>query len=139
MKFAKCETDTSNVSASYVLVVDDDSSTRDFLRHWLEMMGYAVKEAASADSALAMMLTDPAAIVLCDIDMPGHDGLWFAERALSQWPSTAIVFASGVDKMETIERARWLGAVDYVQKPFQWEMIAQAMRRAGRAAQDASR
>ena len=97
-------------------------------------MGYVVKEAASADSALTMMLTDPAAIVLCDIDMPGHDGLWFAERALSQWPSTAIVFASGVDKMETIERARWLGAVDYVQKPFQWEMIAQAMRRAAEAA-----
>jgi putative two-component system response regulator len=115
-------------------VIDDDSSTRGFLRHWLEVMGYVVKEAASADSALTMMLTDPAAIVLCDIDMPGHDGLWFAERALSQWPSTAIVFASGVDKMETIERARWLGAVDYVQKPFQWEMIAQAMRRAAEAA-----
>ena len=127
------------MSAPYVLVVDDDSSTREFLRRWLETMGYVVKEAATAESALAMMLADPASIVLCDIDMPGHDGLWFAERALSQWPSTAIVFASGVDKMETIERARWLGAVDYVQKPLQWEMIAQAMRRAGRAAEGASR
>lgn len=78
-------------------------------------------------------------MVLLDIDMPGHDGLWFAERVRAEWPSAAIVFASGVDKMETIERARWLGAVDYVQKPFQWELLAQAMRRAGRAAASASR
>jgi two-component system, response regulator YesN len=71
--------------------------------------------------------------------MPGHDGLWLAERVRTEWPSTAIVFASGVDKLETIERARELGAVDYVQKPFQWEMVAQAMRRAaGRAAESSA-
>jgi DNA-binding response OmpR family regulator len=114
----------------YVLVVDDEAPTREFLRHWLETMGYPVKQAPSADIALATLLHEPAAIVLLDIDMPGHDGLWLAERVRNSWPSTAIVFASGVDKIETIERARWLGAVDYVQKPFQWEMVAQAMRRA---------
>jgi len=122
------------MSARNVLVVDDDHSTREFLRQWLEIMGYHVKEAPTAEIALAMMLTDPASIILLDIDMPGHDGLWFAERVKAEWPSAAIVFASAVDKMETIERARWLGAVDYVQKPFQWEMIAQAMRRAAEAA-----
>jgi CheY-like chemotaxis protein len=122
---------------SHVLVVDDDAATREFLRHWLEVMGYDVREAPTADIALGMMLTDPAAIILLDIEMPGHDGLWFAERVKEGWPSTAIVFASGVDNMSTIERARWLGAVDYVQKPFQWEMVAQAMRRAGRAAEAA--
>jgi DNA-binding response OmpR family regulator len=125
------------MTGRYVLVVDDEASTRGFLRHWLEAMGYEVKEAANADIALTTMLLEPAAIVLLDIDMPGHNGLWFAERVRSSWPATAIVFASGVDNMETIERARWLGAVDYVQKPFQWEMIVQAMRRAGRAAEGA--
>jgi CheY-like chemotaxis protein len=119
---------------SHVLVVDDDAPTREFLRHWLEAMGYDVREAPTAEVALAMMLADPAAIILLDIEMPGHDGLWFAERVKVGWPSTPIVFASGVDNMSTIERARWLGAVDYVQKPFQWEMVAQAMRRAAEAA-----
>ena len=129
--------DNCVMSARYVLVVDDDASTREFLRHWLEAMGYDVRDAPTADIALAMMLTDPAAIILLDIEMPGHDGLWFAERVKAAWPATAIVFASGVDNMSTIERTRWLGAVDYVQKPFQWEMVAQAMRRAGRAAEAA--
>ena len=81
--------------------------TREFLRHWLETMGYDVKEAPTADVALAMMLTEPAAIILLDIDMPGHDGLWFAERVKSEWPSTAIVFASAVDKIVN-DRARAL-------------------------------
>ena len=125
------------MTGRYVLVVDDDAPTRGFLRHWLEAMGYEVKEAPNADIALTTMVLEPAAIVLLDIDMPGHNGLWFAERVRASWPSTAIVFASGVDNLETIERARWLGAVDYVQKPFQWEMIVQAMRRAGRATQGA--
>jgi CheY-like chemotaxis protein len=122
------------MSGRHVLVVDDDASTREFLRHWLEAMGYDVRDAPTADIALGMMLTDPAAIILLDIEMPGHDGLWFAERVKAAWPATAIVFASAVDNITTIERARWLGAVDYVQKPFQWEMVAQAMRRAAEAA-----
>ena len=118
----------------YVLIVDDDAATREFLRGWLETMGYDVREAPTAEIGLATMIEAPASILLLDIDMPGHDGLWLAERVRKAWPATAIVFASGVDKIETIEQARWLGAVDYVQKPFQWELVAQAMRRAGEAA-----
>ncbi|HET9468140.1 MAG TPA: response regulator [Vicinamibacterales bacterium] len=127
------------MAVPYVLVVDDDAATREFLRGWLETMGYDVREAPTAEIALGTMIEAPASIVMLDIDMPGHDGLWLAERVRDAWPATAIVFASGVDKMETIERARWLGAVDYVQKPFQWELVAQAMRRAGRAAEGARR
>ena len=139
LESAEKPADNLNMSARYVLVVDDDFSAREFLRHWLEAMGYDVRDASTAEIALATMEMEPAAIVLLDVDMPGHDGLWLAERVKLFWPSTAIVFASGVDKMETVERARWLGAVDFVQKPFQWEMVAQAMRRAGRAAEGAAR
>ena len=127
------------MAARYVLVVDDDAPTREFLRLWLEAMGYDVKEAPTADIALAAMAAEPAAIVLLDIEMPGHDGLWFAERVKAEWPATAIVFASAVDDIRTIDRTRYLGAVDFVPKPFQWEMVAQAMRRAGRAAEGATR
>jgi DNA-binding response OmpR family regulator len=127
------------MAARYVLVVDDDAPTREFLRHWLEAMGYDVQEAPTAEIALGMMLDEPASIILLDIDMPGHDGLWCAEQVKATWPATAIVFASAVDNIRTIDRTRYLGAVDFVPKPFQWEMVAQAMRRAGRAAEGALR
>jgi DNA-binding response OmpR family regulator len=52
------------MSVRHVLVVDDDLSTREFLRCWLETMGYDVKEAPTADIALELMLTEPAPIIL---------------------------------------------------------------------------
>src|SRR2546426_10036596 len=64
---------------SYVLVVDDEPVVRGFLAHCLEEWGYAVKQAGSADEALDLMVAQPASVVLVDVKMPGHDGLWPAE------------------------------------------------------------
>jgi CheY-like chemotaxis protein len=115
----------------YVLVVDDNASIRHFLRRQLEGWGYTVKEASNATEAYRMMLGEPASIVLVDIRMPGtHDGLWLAERIHQQWAETAIIMASGVNDMPSIEMSRRLGAVDFVAKPFDRELLVQALRRA---------
>ena len=114
----------------YVLVVDDEPPVREFLTRWLESWGYAVKEAGSAPEALAVMLTEPASILLCDIKMPGHDGLWLAERVRAQWPQTAIIMATALDDTPTVLKSRELGAVDYVRKPFGRELLLQALGRA---------
>ena len=118
----------------YILVVDDDRSTREFLRAWLESAGYLVKDAPDATGALDIMMDEPASVALIDIQMPIHDGLWLAERLKAEWPDVPIVFASAMDDIHTVEQARRLGAVDYVTKPFQWEMLFQALRRASTAA-----
>ncbi len=59
----------------YVLVVDDEPVVRHFLTMCLGKWGYATKEAGSAEEALDLMIARPASIVLCDVKMPGHDGL----------------------------------------------------------------
>ena len=116
-----------------VLVVDDDPSAREFLRHWLEGWGYTVAVAGSATEALGAMLIEPAPIMLCDIRMPGHDGLWLVEQVRASWPSTAIVMATGVDDLQTVIKAQRSGVIDYVTKPFQWELLRQALSRANEA------
>jgi CheY-like chemotaxis protein len=116
--------------ATSVLVVDDEPADREFLRLWLEQWGYSVTQAGSATEALGAMLLKPASIILCDIRMPEHDGLWFVEWVREKWPRTAIVMATGVDDMETVLKARRAGAVDYVTKPFERELLRQALRRA---------
>jgi FixJ family two-component response regulator len=73
------------------------------------------------------MLIEPAAIILCDIRMPEHDGLWLVERVREKWPRTAIVMATGVDDLQTVMRAQRAGVIDYVTKPFQWELLRQAL------------
>jgi CheY-like chemotaxis protein len=116
-------------SASYVLVVDDEPVVRAFLAHCLEGWGYGVKQAGSADEALDLMVAKPASVVLCDVKMPGHDGLWLAERLRTTWPGTPVVMASGIDDLQTIRQSRDLGAVDYITKPITPVQLREVLRR----------
>ena len=113
-----------------VLIVDDEPLVREFLRSRLEGWGYAVKEAGSAPEALEAMFAEPASIMVSDIKMPGHDGLWLAARVRAQWPHTAIIMATSDLEIRTVLKSRTLGAVDYVTKPFGRELLLQALRRA---------
>ena len=114
----------------YVLVVDDEEAIRRLLSRWLSGWGYESKEAANADAALEIMTAEPADIMLCDVMMPVHDGIWLAEQIRSRWPRTAVIMASSAQDMETVMRMRKQGAVDYVTKPFGREMLRQALQRA---------
>src|SRR5688572_9131011 len=95
-----------NMQRPIVLVVDDEQSARAFLRRRLEAWGYMVEEAESAAQALEAMFAAPASIVLCDIRMPGHDGLWLAERVREHWPQTAIIMTTAIDDIETVVKSR---------------------------------
>src|SRR3982751_806678 len=63
-----------------VLVVDDDSRLREFMRVNLEMEGYSVREAASADEALAAIEDQAPELVLLDAVMPGVGGWQMLQR-----------------------------------------------------------
>jgi CheY-like chemotaxis protein len=115
---------------AYVLVVDDEEAIRKLLTRWLSGWGYEAKEAANAEDAIEIMTAKPADIILCDVMMPVHDGIWLAEQVRGRWPQTAVIMASGAQDMETVMRMRKQGAVDYVTKPFGREMLRQALQRA---------
>src|SRR5689334_22685804 len=91
-----------SVPSPHVLVVDDESVVRDFLTRVLEDAGFTVKQVATATEALETMVADPAALVLCDIKLPGHDGLWLASRLRTHWPATTVIMATGIDDLETV-------------------------------------
>lgn len=118
------------MAALSVLVVEDDQAQRELLRRLLANWGFAVDIAVDAKSALEAMLRHSADIVVLDIGMPGHNGLRFAERVRANWPRTPIVITTGRDDVDTITKARQLGAVDYLLKPFRREMLRQALDRA---------
>ena len=124
------EQQRSHTISSYVLVVDDDSSVRSFLTRCLEGCGYAVQLAGSAAEAIDMMVVKPASMVLCDIKMPGQDGVWLAERIRAHWPRTAIIMVTAIDDLETIRRLGALGVADYITKPVTPERLLDVVRRA---------
>jgi CheY-like chemotaxis protein len=120
---------------AYVLVVDDEEAIRRLLTRWLSGWGYEAKQAGNADEAIEIMAAEPADIMLCDVMMPVHDGVWLAEQVRGRWPQTAVIMASSAQDMETVMRMRKQGAVDYVTKPFGREMLRQALQRASQKIQ----
>lgn len=119
-----------NPATIRVLVVDDEPQIRQLLTRWLAKWGYGTESAATAEIAIEIMSAAPADILLSDVRMPGHDGLWLAEYVRARWPDTAIIMATGLDDVQTVVESRRLGAVDYVLKPFATALVRQAVDRA---------
>jgi CheY-like chemotaxis protein len=120
--------------SSYILVVDDELVVREFLCRCLQRSGYTVKQAESANEALEMMADEPASVVLCDIRMPGQDGLWLAQRLQDHWPRTPVVMVTAIDDVQTVRESRDIGAVDYIAKPIKPDQLLEVVRRATGAA-----
>jgi CheY-like chemotaxis protein len=113
-----------------ILIVDDEQAIRALLKRWAAGWDYTTREAATAEEALAAMEAASADILLCDIGLPDHDGLWLAEQVHERWPQTAIVMATAVDAANVVRASRKLGAVAYVTKPIDPALLRQALDRA---------
>jgi putative nucleotidyltransferase with HDIG domain len=113
-----------------ILIVDDEPDVRRVLARWLDRRGYRVRTAGSAEDALTCMAKEPAAVALCDIRMPGRDGLWLLARLREEFPETAVVMATGVGEIAPAVLSLRQGVVDYLTKPFTAERLADAVQRA---------
>jgi response regulator RpfG family c-di-GMP phosphodiesterase len=115
--------------ATSVLIVDDENVVRDLMARWLESGGFTVSTAASAEEALGRFEPLPPAVALCDIRMPGHDGIWLAERIRQQYPETAVIMATGVQDVGPAVATLRRGVIDYLTKPFGQDRLREAVRR----------
>ena len=113
-----------------VLVVDDEPSVRNVMRRWLESRGYAVTVAGDADEALQRLAQAPAAVVVCDLRMPGQGGLWLTDLLRREFPDIAVVIATGVNDVAAAVEGLRQGVVDYLTKPFDRERLFDAVARA---------
>jgi excisionase family DNA binding protein len=103
-----------------VLIVDDDAQLREFVRVNLEMDGYAVREAGSAQEGLAALGEEPPDLVLLDVMMPAVDGFEMLRRMQEQHGlgSVPVIMFSGKVDEESAMRAAREGAQAFIGKPF---------------------
>jgi excisionase family DNA binding protein len=101
-----------------VLVVDDDAKLREFMRVNLTMEGYSVREAASADEALAAIEDTAPELVLLDVVMPGVDGWQMLQRMQERYGSIPVIMFSGQVDENSAGQAEERGARGFVGKPF---------------------
>ena len=103
-----------------ILIVDDDERLREFVRVNLEMEGYSVREAASAEEGLSALDDEPPDLILLDVMMPQVDGWEMLRRVHERHGVGAIpviMFSGKVDE-EALKKAAAQGAQGFVGKPF---------------------
>lgn len=101
-----------------ILVVDDDDSIRELEVMALAPLGVRILSATTAEQALKIVEHRSVAIVVCDLRMPGMDGLAFLCRMRDAHPNVRVVLLSGYGNMEIVIQAMRLGAADFITKPF---------------------
>jgi putative two-component system response regulator len=113
-----------------VLIVDDEPGVRHLMRRWLESRGYTVSVASNASEALTFLEHARVAVAVCDVHMPGRDGLWLTEHLRREFPEIAVIVATGVDDDSAAVEGRRHGVVDYLSKPFDRARLFAAVSRA---------
>ncbi len=114
-----------------ILVVDDQESVRTVLTQVLEDDGFAVTEAANAEQALKLIKSQPFALVITDIVMPGMTGIELLQKIKRLSPETQVIIMTSYATLETAITALRYGAYDYFFKPFKdIELVSAATARA---------
>lgn len=109
-----------NARAHRVLIVDDDPAVRLLCAVNLEIEGLVVLEAADGERALEQARSEHPDLVVTDVMMPGFSGFDLAEalRRDERTREIPLIFLSGEAEPAHADRARKLGAVAYLTKPF---------------------
>jgi DNA-binding NtrC family response regulator len=110
-----------------ILVVDDEVAIRELVSKWLRDAGHEPVQAEHADAALQAMAAEPAAVVLTDVQMPGHDGLWLTGELRRYYPATAVVLATGVSTVSA-QISMQFGVLAYLLKPFNRHALLGAVK-----------
>jgi CheY-like chemotaxis protein len=115
-----------------VLLVDDDNTFLLTIGVRLKSMGYTVCTAKDAVNAISAVRKNNPDIVVLDVSLPAGDGFLVADRLrnLIMSATTPIIFVTASVKAELRERAMKLGAVEFLQKPFDATTLADAIESA---------
>lgn len=103
-----------------ILLVDDEEELVSIMASVLQEEGFAVKAMFNAEDALNAFAAYSPDLVISDVKMDRMDGFAMFEcvKALQSSPSVPFIFLTGLDDRLGQQRAKSLGAMAYVSKPF---------------------
>jgi DNA-binding NtrC family response regulator len=123
----------SNASspAKWILLVDDEPAMRQLIETVLDSQSWVVRVADGATSAMATVnaADTPPTLMICDVLMPGIDGLELTRRMLSKFSKLKVILISG----HLLDLSWWptdLREICFLTKPFSNDQLIQAVRQA---------
>lgn len=108
-----------------IIVVEDDVALKEALTDTLEMAGYQVCSAVDGEMALELLQQEPVHLLLSDVQMRPMNGLQLLQRVKSLYPELPVLLMTAYGSIEKAVAAIRDGAVDYLVKPFEAEVLVQ--------------
>jgi len=113
-----------------LLIVDDELGMRQFLTHLLQREGHLVRVAGNGNEAMALLREDPADVLLSDVRMPDMGGIDLLKAARELLPHIEVIMMTAFANVDSARDAFLLGAFDFVQKPFDNDLLKETVARA---------
>src|SRR5437762_1287965 len=115
---------------SNLLIVDTELSMRQFLTNLFQRDGHAIRVAENGREAMAMLRQQPADVVISDVKMPDMGGIELLRAARELQPDVEFIMMTAFANVDTAREAFLLGAFDFIQKPFDNDLLKEIVARA---------
>ena len=112
-----------------LLLVDDEKGITDALKIFFEHRGFSVRCANTGEKALQEVTSHRPDIVFLDIRMRGMSGLDVLERIKKMDKTIKVIMLTVHEEKEIMERARELGADEYITKPIKGDELSLVIER----------
>ncbi len=113
-----------------LLIADDELGMRQFLTHLMQREGHTVRVAGNGNEAMVLLREQPADLLLSDIRMPDMGGIDLLRAARELLPNIEVIMMTAFANVDTAREAFLLGAFDFVQKPFDNDLLKETVARA---------
>jgi two-component system chemotaxis response regulator CheY len=113
-----------------ILVVDDSMMVRQQVKRALAPAGFDIVEASDGVDALQKLgAGGDTKLIVCDVNMPKMGGIEFLEQAKANGSKVPVVMLTTEGQPELMQRARSLGALGWIVKPFKPEHLVAAAKK----------
>jgi len=113
-----------------ILFIEDDNSQRISFSKILRKNGFKVTVASSGADGIKKFNKNPAEIILCDLNMPGIDGIQVVKLLMKKNPDLICIVTSAHGSIKSAMKAIENGAYDFITKPLQIEEFNSSLKRA---------
>ncbi len=119
---------TCHLRRSTVLVVDDESISRDNMAYALSKLSCDVLSASNGQEALDILAKQHVDCIVTDLKMQKVDGLGLLERVRAEWPDTQLIIVTGYATVDNAVDALRKGAAHYLPKPLNLDILRDSVR-----------
>ena len=113
-----------------LLLIEDEVGVQEYFKAVVSRMGHELLTANDGPSGVALVESEPADIIMSDLNMPGEpSGMALIRKIRELRPDTPVIVVSGYPTKERIDECKALGIEDFLTKPFEMTFFSSVITR----------